>query len=351
MNNINTNFNISKNNHIKPKKNKNNFNKSSKLRKNEPKPKISINHTDKNSKILYTNSNNAFYNSIDFPSTTTSTNRTNQQLYLPYKECIKTSTVKNKSNNKKNNLGLSNSNKILSFNGIVNNRHIQNTARKKLHNIELIMNNRSERKNNKNIFLNDKIKEKNSKINKLKKDLALSEMILNDLKYKNKKLHTMDNTSNIHMGVNKTYEKNNSFSLKTTENFTKNKKMLTLNLNDNFFNKNKKKGNSFTNIASLLTFNYISNTNYPSKKNYYKSLSPQNKPIRNNFFSYKKDKNIMIKQNIPLTHTQKNLQREKIKQFFESDFFEFKEKCENLKKRTKNILNKYLKLNESLYNK
>ena len=66
-------------------------------------------------------------------------------------------------------------------------------------------------------------------------------MILNDLKYKNKKLHTMDNTSNIHMGVNKTYEKNNSFSLKTTENFTKNKKMLTLNLNDNFFNKNKKK--------------------------------------------------------------------------------------------------------------
>ena len=48
MNNINTNFNISKNNnHIKPKKNKNNFNKSSKLRKNELKSKISINHTDK----------------------------------------------------------------------------------------------------------------------------------------------------------------------------------------------------------------------------------------------------------------------------------------------------------------
>ena len=351
MNYINANINMSKNNRrIKPQKNKNNFNKSSKLRKNELKSKISINHTDKNSKILFTNSNNVFYNSIDFPSTTTSTNRTNHQLYLPYKDCIKTSIIKNKSNNKKINLGLSNSNKVLSFNGI-NNRQMQNTSRKKLHNIELIMNNKSEKKNIKNIFLSEKIKEKNNKIDKLKKDLALSEMILKDLKYKNKKLHTMDNTSNIHIGVNKTYEKNNSFSLKTTENFTKNKKMLTLNLNDNFFNKNKKKGNSYTNIASLLTFNYISNTNHPSNKNYYKSLSPQNKPIRNNFFPYKKDKNILIKQNIPLTHTQKNLQREKIKQFFESDFFEFKEKCEDLKKRTKNILNKYLQLNESLYKK
>ena len=347
MNNINTNFNISKNNsHIKPKKNKNNFNKSSKLRKNELKSKISINHTDKNSKILYTNSNNAFYNSIDFPSTTTSTNRTNQQLYLPYKDCIKTSTVKNKSNNKKNNLGLSNSNKILSFNGIVKNRHMQNTARKKLHNIELIMSNRSERKNNKNIFLNDKIKEKNSKINKLKKDLAISEMILNNLNYKDKKLLTMEN-SNKHIG-NNIYDKNKSCSLKT-ENYTKNKKMLTLNLNDNFFNKNKK-GNSYTNIASLLTFNYINN-NYPYKKNFYKSLSPQNKPIKNNFFSYKKDKDNFIRQSVPLTHTQKNLQREKIKQFFENDFFEFKEKCEDLKKRTKNILDKYIELSESLQNK
>lgn len=347
MNNINTNFNISKNNnHIKPKKNKNNFNKSSKLRKNELKSKISINHTDKNSKILYTNSNNAFYNSIDFPSTTTSTNRTNQQLYLPYKDCIKTSTVKNKSTNKKNNLGLSNSNKILSFNGIVNNRHMQNTTRKKLHNIELIMSNRSERKNNKNIFLNDKIKEKNSKINKLKKDLAISEMILNNLNYKDKKLLTMEN-SNKHIG-NNIYDKNKSCSLKN-ENYTKNKKMLTLNLNDNFFNKNKK-GNSYTNIASLLTFNYINN-NYPYKKNFYKSLSPQNKPIKNNFFSYKKDKDTFIRQSAPLTHTQKNLQREKIKQFFENDFFEFKEKCEDLKKRTKNILDKYIELSESLQNK
>ena len=60
---------------------------------------------------------------------------------------------------------------------------------------------------------------------------------------------------------------------------------------------------------------------------------------------------ILIRQNIPLTHTQKNLQREKIKQFFESDFFEFKEKCEELKKRTKNILNNYIDLSESLYNK
>ena len=122
--------------------------------------------------------------------------------------------------------------------------------------------------------------------------------------------------------------------------------MLTINLNDNnFFNK---KGNSYTNIASLLTFNYINN-NFPHKKNYYKSLSPQNKPIKNNFFSYRKDKNAFIRQNIPLIHTQKNLQREKIKQFFESDFFEFKEKCEKLQKRTKNILNKYIKLSESLY--
>ena len=347
MNHINANINMSKNNRrIKPQKNKNNFNKSSKLRKNELKSKISINHTDKNSKILYTNSNNVFYNSIDFPSTTTSTNRTNHQLYLPYKDCIKTSKI----TNKKINLGLSNSNKVLSFNGI-NCRHLQNTSRKKLHNIELIMNNKSEKKNIKNIFLSDKLKEKNNKIDKLKQDLALSELILNDLKYKNKKLNTMDNTNNIHP-VNKTYEKNNSFSLKpSSENFSKNKKMLTLNLNDNFFfNKKNKKGNSFTNIASLLTFNYI-NTNHSGKKNFYKSLSPQNKPIRNNFFSYKKDKNLIVKQNIPLTHTQKNLQREKIKQFFESDFLEFKEKCEDLKKRTRKLLNKYMELNESLHNK
>ena len=351
MNYINSNNNVSKNNRrIKPQKNKNNFNKSSKYRKNELKSKININHTDKNSKILYTNSNNVFYNSIDFPSTTTSTNRTNHQLYLPYKESIKTSTVKNKSNsktnNKKNNLGVSNSNEIISFNGIIN-KNLQNTSRKKMNNIELIINNKSEKKINKNIFLNDQIKEKNNKIDKLKKDLALSEMILSNLKSKNKNLLTMEN-SNRHLG-NNTYDKSISSSLKT-ENFKTNKKMLTLNLNnDNCWNKNKK-GNSYTNIASLLAFNYINN-NFPHKKNFYKSLSPQNKPIKNNFFSYKNDKNNSAKHNIPLIHTQKNLQREKIKQFFENDFFEFKEKCEKLKKRTKNILNKYIELNESLQNK
>ena len=351
MNYINSNNNVSKNNRrIKPQKNKNNFNKSSKYRKNELKSKININHTDKNSKILYTNSNNVFYNSIDFPSTTTSTNRTNHQLYLPYKESIKTSTVKNKSNsktnNKKNNLGVSNSNEIISFNGIIN-KNLQNTSRKKMNNIELIINNKSEKKINKNIFLNDQIKEKNNKIDKLKKDLALSEMILSNLKSKNKNLLTMEN-SNRHLG-NNTYDKSISSSLKT-ENFKTNKKMLTLNLNnDNCWNKNKK-GNSYTNIASLLAFNYINN-NFPHKKNFYKSLSPQNKPNKNNFFSYKNDKNNSAKHNIPLIHTQKNLQREKIKQFFENDFFEFKEKCEKLKKRTKNILNKYIELNESLQNK
>ena len=351
MNYINSKNNVSKNNRrIKPQKNKNNFNKSSKYRKNELKSKININHTDKNSKILYTNSNNVFYNSIDFPSTTTSTNRTNHQLYLPYKESIKTSTVKNKSNsktnNKKNNLGVSNSNEIISFNGIIN-KNLQNTSRKKMNNIELIINNKSEKKINKNIFLNDQIKEKNNKIDKLKKDLALSEMILGNLRSKNKNLLTMEN-SNRHLG-NNTYDKSISSSLKT-ENFKTNKKMLTLNLNnDNCWNKNKK-GNSYTNIASLLAFNYINN-NFPHKKNFYKSLSPQNKPIKNNFFSYKNDKNNSAKHNIPLIHTQKNLQREKIKQFFENDFFEFKEKCEKLKKRTKNILNKYIELNESLQNK
>ena len=351
MNYINSNNNVSKNNRrIKPQKNKNNFNKSSKYRKNELKSKININHTDKNSKILYTNSNNVFYNSIDFPSTTTSTNRTNHQLYLPYKESIKTSTVKNKSNsktnNRKNNLGVSNSNEIISFNGIIN-KNLQNTSRKKMNNIELIINNKSEKKINKNIFLNDQIKEKNNKIDKLKKDLALSEMILSNLKSKNKNLLTMEN-SNRHLG-NNTYDKSISSSLKT-ENFKTNKKMLTLNLNnDNCWNKNMK-GNSYTNIASLLAFNYINN-NFPHKKNFYKSLSPQNKPIKNNFFSYKNDKNNSAKHNIPLIHTQKNLQREKIKQFFENDFFEFKEKCEKLKKRTKNILNKYIELNESLQNK
>ena len=50
--------NVKNNKNIKPQKNKNNFNKSSKLRKNELKSKIYINYTDKNSKILYTNSNN-----------------------------------------------------------------------------------------------------------------------------------------------------------------------------------------------------------------------------------------------------------------------------------------------------
>ena len=348
MNYINSNINVSKNNRrIKPQKNKNNFNKSSKLRKNELKSKIYINYTDKNSKILYTNSNNVIYNSIDFPSTTTSTNRTNQQLYLPYKDSIKTSIVRNKSNskNKNNNLGLSNSNKIISFNGITN-KNLQNTSRKKTPNIELILNNKSEKKHNKKIFFNEKIMEKNNKIDKLRKDLALSEMILNNLKNKNKKLITMEN-SNKHI-VNKTYETNNCNSLKT-ENFPKNKKMLTLNINDNYWNKTKK-GNSYTNIATLLTFNYI-NTNFPYKKNYYKSLSPQNKPIKNNFFPYKKNKEVLIRQNLPLTHTQKNLQREKIKHYFEDDFFEFKEKCEELKKRTKNILNKYIDLSQSLYNK
>ena len=65
MNYINSNNNVSKNNRrIKPQKNKNNFNKSSKYRKNELKSKININHTDKNSKILYTNSNNVFYSII-----------------------------------------------------------------------------------------------------------------------------------------------------------------------------------------------------------------------------------------------------------------------------------------------
>ena len=351
MNYINCNNNDSKNNRrIKPQKNKNNFNKSSKIRKNEVKSKITTNYTDKNSKILYTNSNNIFYNSIDFPSTTTSTNRTNHQLYLPYKESIKTSIVKNKSNSKnndkKNNLGISNSNKIISFNGI-NNKNLQNNSRKKMHNIELILNNTSDRKNNKNIFLNEKIKEKNTKIDQLQKDLALSEIILNNLKSKNKKLNTMEN-SNKHIG-NNTYDKSINYSLKT-ETFSKNKKMLTLNLNnDNYWSKNKK-GNSYTNIASLLTFNYINN-NFPYKKNYYKSLSPQNKPIKNNFFSYKKDKNNLVRENIPLTHTQRNLQREKIKQFFENDFFEFKDKCEELKKRTKNILNKYIELGQISHNK
>ena len=352
MNFINSNINFSKNNrHIKSKKNKNNFNKSSKLRKNELKSKISINYTDKNSKILYTNSNNVFYNSIDFPSTTTSTNRTNHQLFLPYKESTKKSIGKNRSNSKnsakKNNLGLSNTNKIISFNDI-DNKNLENTSRKNFHNIELILKNKSEKKNNKNFFFNEKIKEKNNKIDKLTKDLALSEIILSDLKNKNKakKLLTLEN-SNKYIS-NKTNEKNNSYSLRT-ENFRKNKKILKLNLNDNLWNKNKK-GNSYTNIASLLTFNYI-NSNYPYKKNYYKSLSPQNKSIKNNFFSYKKDKETLIRQNIPLTHTQKNLEREKIKQFFEDDFFEFKDKCEELKKRTKNVLNKYIELSESLYNK
>ena len=183
MNYVNSNNNISKNNiRVKPQKNKNNFNKSSKLRKNEIKSKICINYTDKNSKIIYTNSNNAFYNSIDFPSTTTSTNRTNLQLYLPYKDCIKTSLLTNKSNSKKINLGLSNSNKIISFNGF-NTNNIQNSSRKKFHNIELITShNKSEKKiNNKNIFINDRIKEKDKILDGLRQEYPDFSILLSQI--------------------------------------------------------------------------------------------------------------------------------------------------------------------------
>ena len=203
------------------------------------------------------------------------------------------------------------------------------------------------------IYYAEKLKEKNSKISKLKKDLILSEMILNELKNKDDKSDILfeKNFESIN------YDYNNSTSNMITKiNFDKNKKMLTLNFNNDNFNG--RKGSSLINIGSLLTFNYINNNNISYGNNYKKSLSTENKNNnihKNNYFyslpnsnhynynngslsskNDSKSKIVFIKKSGPFCEKNKN------------NFKNFVEKCNNLKKRSKNILNKYIELSESL---
>jgi hypothetical protein len=371
MNYINSNVNISKKNkHIKSS-NKNNFNKSSKYKKNNI-SKINLNNNINN--FYHINTNNNIYNSIDFALTKTNSNKASHQLHLPYKDSIKSSIISNKNEsknkNKKYTLKFSNSNKFLSFNGI-SSKNIYNSSRKKSHNIRLNFNNEiinknfpteNNRKINKrkkgDIYYEEKLKEKNNKINRLKKDLIISEIILNELKNKEDKSDILfdKNFDSIN------YEYSNSTNNMITKiNFNKNKKMLTLNFNNDNFNN--RKGSSLINIGSLLTFNYINNNNISFGNNYKKCLSSE-KNIRkkNNYFyslpnsnyykyNYKngslsskndsKSKIIFIKKSGPFC--EKNINESKNK----NDFKNFVEKCNNLKKRTKNILNKYIKLSES----
>lgn len=373
MNHTNSNLNISKKNKQIKSSNKNNFNKSSKYKKNNFISKINfINNINNN--FYHTNTNNNCYNSIDFALTKTSSNKVSQ-LHLPYKDSIKSSIIsnknENKSKNKKYTLKISNSNKFLSFNGIYS-KNIYNSSHKNSHNIRLNLNHEiinknfptennrtvNKRKNN-DIYYKEKIKEKNIRINKLKKDLILSEMILNKLKNK-------DNRSDMLYDINYdsvNYENTNSNNNITKINFYKNHRTLTLNFNGDNCNFNNKKVNSLTNIGpigSILTFNYINN-NISYNNNYKKSVSPENKsihknnyfyslPNRNNFnynkgsLSTKNDnktKIIFIKKSGPFC--EKNVNDDKPKN---DDFKKFVEKCDDLKKRTKILLNKYIKLSE-----
>ena len=368
MNYTNSNLNISKKNkHIKSS-NKNNFNKSSKYKKNSIISKINFNNNNINN-FYQINTNNNIYNSIDFALTKTNSNKAAHQLHLPYKDTIKSSIISNKNEsknkNKKYTLKISNSNKFLSFNGI-STKNIYNSSRKNSHNIRLNLNNEiinknfpteNNRKINKrkkgDIYYAEKLKEKNSNINKLKKDLILSEMILNELKNKDDKSDILfeKNFESIN------YDYNNSTSNMITKiNFDKNKKMLTLNFNNDNFNG--RKGSSLINIGSLLTFNYINNNNISYGNNYKKSLSTENKNNnihKNNYFyslpnsnhynynngslsskNDSKSKIVFIKKSGPFCEKNKN------------NFKNFVEKCNNLKKRSKNILNKYIELSESL---
>ena len=377
MNHVNSNSNISKKNKHMKSSNKNNFNKSSKYKKyNNNISKINFNNNNNNHNFYNINTNNNIYNSIDFAITKTSSNKANH-LHLPYKDTIKSSIISNKNEmknkNKKYTLKISNSNKFFSFNGI-SSKNIYNSSRKKSHNIRLNLNNEIINKNfltennrkinkgeNINIYYAEKIKEKNNKINKLKKDLIISEMILNELK-KNDKSEFMDkNFESINYDYNNSSNSNsNSSNMITKINFDRNKKMLTLNFNNDNFNN--RKGSSLINIGSLLTFNYINNNNISYNNNYKKSLSPDNKTFyKNNYFfsltnsnlynnaslsskNDNKSKIIFIRKSGPFY--ERNLDDKKIKS--KNNFKNFVEKCNDLKKRTKTILHKYIKLSESI---
>lgn len=369
---MNSNSNISKKNKHMKTSNKNNFNKSSKFKKYNNISKINFN----NNNFFNINTNNNIYNSIDFAITKTSTNKGNHQLHLPYKDIIKSSIISNKNEiknkSKKYTLKISNSNKFLSFNGI-SSKKIYSSSRKKSHNnIRLNLNNEFINKNfptennrkinkgkNSNLFYAEKLKEKNNKINKLKKDLILSEIILNELKKKDDKSELI-NDKNFD-SIFYEYNNSNSNNTITKINFDRNKKMLTLNFNNDNFNN--RKGSSLINIGSLLTFNYINNNNISYNNTFKKSLSPDNKTIykNNNFFSLT---NSNLYNNASLSSKNENKNKSKIiyirksgpfyernidkKEKEKNDFALFIEKCNNLKKRTTNILNKYIKLSESI---
>ena len=364
MKNKNSNLNISKK-HLKSS-NKNNFNKSSKYIKNNNISKINFNDHNINN-FHYFNTNNNIYSSLDFALAKTNSNKSNHQLHLPYKDNIKSSIMSNNhdnnSKNKKYTLKISNSNKFLSLN-TMSSKYIYNSSRKKSHNIRLNLNNNeiinknfpteNSRKINKkknDLYYAEKIKEKNNKINKLKRDLILSEMILNEIKNKEDKSDIFSDKN--FESIN--YEYNNSQNMITKIIFDKNKKMLTLNFNNDNFNS--KKGSSVINIGSLLTFNYINN-NISYNNNYKKSLSPDNKNIHKNNYFYSLTNNYS-KECLSSKNDNKNkiIFIKKIGPFYEqntnikNNFKIFVEKCNNLKQRTKKLLNKYINLNEALIEK
>ena len=106
-------------------------------------------------------------------------------------------------------------------------------------------------------------------------------MILNELKNKEDKSYILyeKNYDSINYDFN-----NNSNNMITKIKFDKNKRMLTLNFNNEHFNN--RKGSSLINIGSLLTFNYINNNNISYGNNYKKSLSSENKNIHKNSYFY-----------------------------------------------------------------
>ena len=385
MNNTNSNLNISKRNKKIKFSNKNNFNKSSKYKNNNITSKINFNNysNNNNNNIFYhINTNYKFYNSLDFGITKTNSNKVSQ-LHLPFKDSFKSSIIYNKKDSRKKNnrfpLKISNSNKFLSFNGI-NSKKLYNTTRKRSHNIRLnlnreIMNSnyptenirKINKRKNKNIFFAEKIKEKNNKINKLKNDLIISEMILNELKNKDDKSDILI-FDKIFESINYDNSRSSSHNNITKINFDKNHKTLTLNFNmDNF---NNKKFNSLTDIGSLLTFNYINNNHITYNNEYKKnSISPENRSIHKNAYFYSlpnrhnfkynkgslstkndnKTKIIFIKKSGPFC--EKNINEEKNKINNKNDFKNFVQKCDDLKKRSKEVLNNYIKLSEALINK
>jgi hypothetical protein len=141
-------------------------------------------------------------------------------------------------------------------------------------------------------------------------------------------------------------------------------------INNGYNNYNNRKVNSLTNIGPFLSFNFINNNHIIyNKNNYNKSLSPKNKSINKskNFYSFPSTNNnkydsikvinITDRKNEYLSSEKDNNNKNRIifikksnlnKTFSLNDFYE---KCNNLKKRSKNILDKYIELYEYLNHK